>query len=606
MKTHDLKDRSYNSRWPNGFGKSTGATNIIVLIAIFLCIGAVIFLVTSRSSKDEPDINRSLTVSVDPTTDKKKSSNDAVQDEPLALQSGTDNSEIPHATTSTTGITKQGPPDTSVTTLSGEQEEGLSYLSTEEGEYENSNPTLEDDSQDDPEYGTLSISGRVLNSDGEPVAGIAITATSKNLFYTDEYQVDPSFKDQQRAQSDINGFYEFQYLADGEYEMRTEPTEFYSAGKRLVRAGVDSANLVLVEREQELRVYGIVESVYSELLEGARVVPIGQSARSTSTNEGGEYGLTLKLKAHQQNHILRFAREGFQERRLTVSFNDVREVEKIRIDVQLEPISTLAEVIGSVEGDDGLAVSGEVVQLYSSVLKRQYLAVTNHTGGFSFPEVEIAMDYRLSIHPKGPYRDYAEKDLQVTVEGLYLEVSLECLNHGTLTGRMVDLDGNPVPGFGLWLRSINVVNQQPVQVTGDQGGYYFIKDVPSGDLTFESHSFPLFNISGIHMPVGAEKNVELVLDWGSYVIRGSALDVMGNPVPATEISLSWFHRGNGVRSYSIRKTIADADGDFLFTRLGTGLHTISINAPGFKTTVLEHEVDVGWDEVVVQLIEVSN
>lgn len=100
--------------------------------------------------------------------------------------------------------------------------------------------------------------------------------------------------------------------------------------------------------------------------------------------------------------------------------------------------------------------------------------------------------------------------------------------------------------------------------------------------------------------------MNLVLDWGSYQLPGRVLDSKGQPVPVSDIYLIWTLRENGVSSSSTRKTAANAEGYFLFTQLGQGLHKILINnAPGFEKFELEYDVSLDGEEVLVQLQELS-
>jgi hypothetical protein len=55
----------------------------------------------------------------------------------------------------------------------------------------------------------------------------------------------------------------------------------------------------------------------------------------------------------------------------------------------------------------------------------------------------------------------------------------------------------------------------------------------------------------------------------------------------------------------MRKTIADLNGNFAFTGLGPGQHTLRVNAPGFSMAVVNVEVGLGSDSVVVELNEES-
>jgi hypothetical protein len=72
-------------------------------------------------------------------------------------------------------------------------------------------------------------------------------------------------------------------------------------------------------------------------------------------------------------------------------------------------------------------------------------------------------------------------------------------------------------------------------------------------------------------------------------------------VPGSQVQLSMDHRENGMHSRSVRTAVADAKGRFAFTRLGPGLHTLRVNAPGSQVVSLDHMVGTGSEKVLVQI-----
>ena len=58
-----------------------------------------------------------------------------------------------------------------------------------------------------------------------------------------------------------------------------------------------------------------------------------------------------------------------------------------------------------------------------------------------------------------------------------------------------------------------------------------------------------------------------------------------------------------VHYFSIRKTTTDQNGNFLFTGLGPGLHTMRVSAAGFNNAVLKIETGIDSGEIIVELLE---
>ncbi len=450
--------------------------------------------------------------------------------------------------------------------------------------------------------GPLSISGRVVDEAGIGVPGIEILSSWKNLFPVDK-DPDASKSKPEREQytfTDTGGFYEIHGVGDGEYRIRTQPSDFYEAAQTVVRAGVETADLVLRERRPEVGVFGTVQSD-GEPVDNVQVLAIGQSDRAVFTDGEGFYELDLEVSGSKPAYTLRFVREAYREKRSVLETQNIVRSGQVRVDAELEPVRELVEVSGTVYNMKGLPVPGESVQLYSEDARQRYTAISDRKGEIWYAEVETSSDYSLSVHPTDSYQDFFARNVEIGLAGADLEVVLEPLDYGRLSGQMVDSNGQPVPGFSLWLRNSDAVNQPVLLVTGDQQGNFVVDQVKEGALIFETHSSPQHSISGIHLSAGEEKEVRLVLDWGNYQVAGLIVDDRGAPVTASELYVTSLRRDSGMWTHAIRKAVTDAAGYFLFTQVGPGNHTIRINVPGYGTTLLDHYVGKDNPEVIIRL-----
>jgi hypothetical protein len=140
-----------------------------------------------------------------------------------------------------------------------------------------------------------------------------------------------------------------------------------------------------------------------------------------------------------------------------------------------------------------------------------------------------------------------------------------------------------------------------LSATSDEAGRFFVDQVPTGQLIINTNSYPRFTISGINLPPEGLENVELILDLGTYQVLGRVVDQQGFPVATPYVTLSGMLQENGVRYHSARQTASDADGFFRFTDVGQGPHTLNVQALGFRNTAIQHNIDGGSEEVVVQL-----
>jgi hypothetical protein len=250
-----------------------------------------------------------------------------------------------------------------------------------------------------------------------------------------------------------------------------------------------------------------------------------------------------------------------------------------------------------IDADTSLPVTGARLRLHSSESGRSYLEQSDSSGNFAF-DVETGSGYWLQVQAQKDYQDYNFRNLQIPTSGLMLSIPLEPAERADISGWMSNSEGMPIPHFTLSLQGKTVAGSR-FQVTGDQQGYFSVSDVPLGELKFETLSQPRLSVDAIKAM--ADQTIQLILDWGDYQIHGRVVDAQGQPVPSAEVSLSWSYRGPDQRSRSQRRTSPDASGRFLFTRLGSGPHGLTVTAPGFATSSMEFEVGAGNNEVVMAL-----
>ena len=105
-----------------------------------------------------------------------------------------------------------------------------------------------------------------------------------------------------------------------------------------------------------------------------------------------------------------------------------------------------------------------------------------------------------------------------------------------------------------------------------------------------SQSTPSILVQGLELDPGEHLHMPLVLDWGEHELHGRIVDAWGNPLPASQIVLQWFHREGDITTRSMRRAAADSQGQFAFTNLGPGPHSLRINAPGRRPVQLDHDL----------------
>jgi len=254
--------------------------------------------------------------------------------------------------------------------------------------------------------------------------------------------------------------------------------------------------------------------------------------------------------------------------------------------VTLRPEQTLTTVSGVVRSKTGVPIPGE--QVYLQRTQQKYRAMTDGSGRFLFTGVESGGGYALWLLPRGPFQRFRQENVKVPAAGLgNLEVFLDPVGTGRVSGRVLDTQGNPVSGFRLWVRSENALNADR-QVTSGYDGYYAVDEIPEGRVRLETSSFPRFITSGIALPPGGDILVDPILDIGTGQISGRVVDTENRPVPGADLTLSWVNRQPPLLHESLRKTVSDADGAFLFNQLGSPAHKLRVRAPGFGAAEVTH------------------
>jgi len=437
-----------------------------------------------------------------------------------------------------------------------------------------------------------SLSGRVLDGDGNPLVGIAVQARVERLVDP----LTPPGRAEGSASTGANGEYAFSGLADGQYRVSAEATG-YARAEITARTGTEDADLML-HWEKTIQVYGRLTSRGGEPLEGARVTPNLSPAVSVPTDAAGNYEVVVNLRENVSHFDVRFehAQHVPQTRRLDEA--SWEPTGSVALSVALEPITRTTRVLGRLQSTSGEPVAGETVILYSPSLMQRFEAVSGQDGGFRIAEVSIAPDYLVSVRPRGPYEDFTRREVRVTAP-TELPILLEPMQSGDLVGRMTDVYGTPVPSFTLMLHSTSAAGRT-LTVTGNERGEFAVADVPFGALVFQTHAFPFFRITNLVLGPDTQE-VSIVLDWGSYEVRGRVLDEAGFPLAAPEVYLTWSHTQGRVSSSAMRRTAADADGYFRFARLGVGLHRVTVNVPGYRPGQVDHNVGGRSGEILLQL-----
>ena len=436
-----------------------------------------------------------------------------------------------------------------------------------------------------------SLEGRILDQEGKPVAGLTVTARP----YHGPAATDSLVAREQRAESGPNGWFELTGLGAGEHELRTLATDRYASARTIVRAGADGAVLLVTER-RTLKIIGQVTDAAGKPLAGVEVSELWGRGRRTRSDAVGEYSLSFEASGSSGHHRFRFELKGYRPEHLALEAAARRDEGPMRLDARLEPIEQTLEVAAYLMDEQGVPVVGERMHLYSRRLNTQYQGMSDAEGRVVLPAVLPSSDYRLSVLPKARYETILWPSLDLMVEPPPLEIVLKSRATGGLRGRMVDVGGEPVPHFSMWLHS-DQARGQWTKVVGDGSGYFEVTDVPDGRLTLQTRSEPQFRTTGIELAAGSEAYVEIVLDWGEYFLERRIVNEKGEPLAGARIRLDWLDGEWLVGQSSIRQSVTDSTGAFVLSRLGGGPYGLRVSAAGHATK----QLGLGFGEEWVQV-----
>ncbi|MDH3916071.1 MAG: carboxypeptidase-like regulatory domain-containing protein [Chromatiales bacterium] len=456
-------------------------------------------------------------------------------------------------------------------------------------------PKVAEATREEPTRGELIISGRVLDQNGQRLSGIEIVA--RPLAQRGLGSADINIE----TRTNSEGHYTIEGLLPGDYEVSTLEKAGYPSARKTFRAGVDSADLVLFG-STTVQLHGRVTDARGSALAEVEVSPGGRNTARVWTDADGAYRTQLTVTNPEASHTVVFRLAGYHEERVNLTARELAGAAEHRADVTLRSQGETAAVSGTLRSPRGDPVAGETVQLQSAALDTRYTATSGADGAFTMGAVEPGSDYRVTVHPRGAYENYWQQDIAIDHPGTMIEITLQPLASGRLTGRMIDVEGYPLPGFTVLLKSTKS-QRRYVAVTSDDGGYFNVEDAPAGQLMFFTRSDPRFGITGITLEQGTTVTTEVVVDWGDNELLGRVADQNGAPVAGAAVHLTWQHSHRGTRSNSMRRTVTDSAGSFRFTRLGPGPHRIQVSAPGYQNVTVDHNVDGYPGEVAVTVRE---
>ncbi len=232
-------------------------------------------------------------------------------------------------------------------------------------------------------------------------------------------------------------------------------------------------------------------------------------------------------------------------------------------------------VAGVIFTETGVLSGDDRIELYSSSVNKGYVTKSNASGYFQFENVSSATDYLLTVTPRGMFKRYREKEVSIQPAESRLLIKLEVLPVDVLHGVVVNMDGIPVSGFRLRVRS-EEKTKWVLDIVTNSIGQFRLDNVPIGGLSLSSMQGQVLSTTGYRHIGNQLLPLTLVVDEGPHKITGFVFDQYNEPVAGANVMLSWNNTEGTTSTSAYRRTITNLGGFFSIKGVGRGKHDLVV------------------------------
>ena len=166
-------------------------------------------------------------------------------------------------------------------------------------------------------------------------------------------------------------------------------------------------------------------------------------------------------------------------------------------------------------------------------------AQTDSNGEFIINGLPPRTDYNVTVYGNDFYAGSSQKNIAVSA-GSTTTVNFSLSAGGSLSGRVVDTGGNPIPGATLGARLGSYYSDPTARVDSDGQGYYTLTGLPVGNVFVTVEAFPYINVyypmaldaedsQAVNIQAGSESTgIDFILSLGAILTGNLTLD--GIPV----------------------------------------------------------------------------
>ena len=354
-------------------------------------------------------------------------------------------------------------------------------------------------------------------------------------------------------------------------------------------------------QNRHLEISGIVVDKHRRPIDNA-LISEEQYFFSTRTDSYGRYKIFVDLPQHKFP-VLHFLRSGFQDKNIELDAHLFNDMSAIKLDVTLIDDADFISAKGWIGNDIGAGLGGLKIQLNANNLglDKIYQTVFSDVDGyFVFEGVKAGDIYRLTAFSTPEYLSYVDEKFTITKNTPQLNIILDSVKLLNIDGMIINSKSVPIPDFEIYIRNIST-GIHFEKIVSDSSGFFSLKNFPAGEVKMTTQGPDYFKITGLTLKPDEYRNLNLIVDKGGHYLSGWVSDENAIPVARASVTLGTKYQIGSVEYTSLRIKSTDNAGVFNFDNLGSGVHTLSINAFGFHKYEILHHFESQTDELHIAL-----
>jgi len=443
----------------------------------------------------------------------------------------------------------------------------------------------------------LLLAGRVVDPEGKPIQGAVIRARSRAT--ARRVTVAVNREKEPEVESDANGQFRFDTLSPGSYTLIVSHDDYASV--QLKNVEVPQENLT-VTMEYGGGIAGFVRDRDGNPIPGARVWchDLAGVRKESITDENGHYQLVVSVKPLRKKH-LNVQATGYARPESTAVV--VEEGKVVNKDFELDRASGITGLVKDTQGRP-IANVNVMVQLLpdEETPVQRYLGycTTGEDGRFQIDNISPRGRVKLIAEHRF-FLKWESEPFQI-MPGEILEAEIQMQSGGSLSGIVVDDNGNPVKGARVKAVAPGASEREAAFGGGfgttDEQGRFVLRGLGAGtyEVLASASGYLEGRSEAVTLAEGAGVSGITVTLPKAHRLAGVVRTTDGRPVPGARITVV-DTSVDGVRKLG---AASKEDGSWEVEGLGSQPVEVSAEADGYGRVTLK-EVKPDTQDVLLEL-----